>query len=146
MKKQLLDELNLNDGYFISNITFSEEENAFFVDIDVDFKAAPCPLCSCESKIHDRLQKKWRHTNYQNSKVYITFRNPRIKCDEHGVKISEVNWAKPKHRFTIELEELVCKLAEDKSFLQIAKELDEHDTRIRRVVKRSNNEKIINNK
>ncbi|WOO89969.1 helix-turn-helix domain-containing protein [Mollicutes bacterium LVI A0078] len=144
MREKLLEQLNLEEGYYISDISYDGETDSFIVDIDAVIKEAPCPMCNNASKIHDRLQKKWRHTDYENSKVYITFRNPRIKCVDHGVKTSDVNWAKPKHRFTIELEELVCKLAEDKSFLQIAKELDEHDTRIRRVVKRSEDEKIIN--
>lgn len=140
MKEQILSQLNLEDGYYISNIEQDFKHNCIYVDIDYQLKSVPCPTCKSFSKIHDRLSKTWRHTDYQEHKVYIRFKNPRAICDQHGVKISDVNWAKPKHRFTIELEELVFKLAENKSFLQIAKELDEHDTRIRRVVKRRQDE------
>lgn len=140
MKEQLLSQLQLEDGYYISNIEFDQEHNSIYIDIDYSLKSVPCPTCKHSSKIHDRLLKTWRHTDYQDSKVYIRFKNPRAVCQEHGVKITDVNWAKPKHRFTIELEEFVCELSKQKSFLQIAKELDEHDTRIRRVVKRSQNE------
>ncbi len=143
MKEQILSQIELEQGYYISDIRFDEAKNCIFVDIDYKLKAVPCPMCKSDSKIHDRLPKKWRHTDYQDHKVYITFRNPRIKCTEHGVKITNVKWARPKHRFTIELEELVCRQAENKSFLQIAKELDEHDTRIRRVVQRSKDEEVI---
>lgn len=141
MLDDVISKIKLDDGYYISNISFSDAENNIFVDIDYRLKSIPCPLCKSNSKIHDRLQKRWRHTDFEQYKVYIRFKNPRSWCQTHGVKISNVNWAKPKHRFTIELEELVCKLAENKSFLQIAKDLDEHDTRIRRVVKRSQIEK-----
>lgn len=137
---ELISQIKLEPGYYISEIRYDEDDNCFYVDIDYQLKLIPCPLCKTDSKIHDRLQKKWRHTNFQDRKVYITFRNPRVKCSAHGVKVSEVTWAKPKHRFTIELEDLVCKQAENKSLVSIAKELDEHDTRIRRVVKRSKDE------
>lgn len=139
MQKKLINELQLEDGYYISNI--SNEADCIYIDIDYKLKLIPCPACKTNSKIHDRLEKQWRHIDYNHKKVYIRFKTPRSSCMNHGVKISDVNWAKPKHRFTIELEDLVCRLAEDKSFLQIAKELDEHDTRIRRVVKRSQDEK-----
>ncbi len=139
MKEQILSQLNLEEGYYISNI--EADDNCFYVDIDYQLNKVPCPTCKSNSKIHDRLSKTWRHTDYQDSKVYIRFKNPRALCDQHGVKITDVNWAKPKHRFTILLEELVYQLAENKSFLQIARELDEHDTRIRRVVKRRQDEK-----
>ncbi len=141
MKEQILSQLNLDEGYYISNIEADNNQDCIYIDIDYKLKSVPCPTCKCTSKIHDRLSKTWRHTDYENSKVYIRFKNPRAICNQHGVKMTAVNWAKPKHRFTIELEELVCQLAANKSFLQIAKELDEHDTRIRRVVKRRQNEK-----
>lgn len=140
MEQQILSKLHLDRGYYISSLEHDQSENCFYIDIDYNLKSVPCPTCKCNSKIHDRLMKTWRHTDYQNSKVYIRFKNPRAVCTRHGVKVSDVKWAKPKHRFTIELEEFVCKLSEDQSFLQIAKQLDEHDTRIRRVVKRSQNE------
>lgn len=137
MKEQIISQLQLADGYTITNLEIDQQHNSIYIDIDYQLKSIPCPTCKCNSKIHDRLQKTWRHTNFQNSKVYIRFKNPRAVCENHGVKITDVTWAKPKHRFTTELEKLVCSLAQDKSFLQIAKDLDEHDTRIRRIVKRS---------
>ncbi len=140
MKEILLNNLNLEEGYYISSIT---EDECIYIDIDYDLKLTRCPQCEVKTKIHDRLQKTWRHTDYRQKKVYIRFKNPRATCDAHGVKVSTVNWAKPKHRFTIELEDIICELAKNKSFLQIAKQLDEHDTRIRRIVKRSNDEKNI---
>ncbi len=141
MKELILSKLKLEEGYSISDIIYNEETDCFYIDIDYDLKASPCPKCKSNSRIYDRIKREWRHIDYQQSKVYISFNNPRVKCDEHGVKLTDVNWALPKHRFTIELEDLVCKQAENKSFLQIARELDEHDTRIRRIVKRSENEK-----
>lgn len=141
MKEQLLSELKLDDGYTISKINYDNDSDSFYIDIDYELKSVPCPLCKSNSKIYDRISREWRHIDHQDSKVYITFKNPRVKCDTHGVKLSDVNWALPKHRFTIKLEDLVCEQAKDKSFLQIAKELGEHDTRIRRVVKRSEHEK-----
>ncbi|WOO88120.1 helix-turn-helix domain-containing protein [Mollicutes bacterium LVI A0039] len=141
MEKLILSKLNLDPGYVVSAINYDQNLDSFFIDIDYQLKASPCPLCQSSSKIYDRISREWRHIDYQYSKVYITFKNPRIKCEEHGVKLTDVNWAKPKHRFTIELEDLVCRQAENKSFLQIAKELGEHDTRIRRVVQRSKDEK-----
>lgn len=141
MKNDLLSQIKLENGYYISDV--KSINNEIYIDIDYKLKSVPCPMCKIDSRVHDRLKKQWRHINYGSHKVYITFRNPRVKCDNHGVKVSSVSWAKPKHRFTIAFEDLVCKQAENMSFLQIAKELDEHDTRIRRVVKRSQNEEII---
>lgn len=142
MENQLLSQLKLDEGYTISNIEYQEDIDCFFIDISYQLKSSSCPSCKLPAKIYDRITREWRHIDYMDSKVYITFKNPRVKCKDHGVKQADVSWALPKHRFTIALEDLVCKQAENKSFLQIAKELGEHDTRIRRIVKRSENEKI----
>lgn len=132
--------LLLDEGYSINNYKIDDEQKTIEVEVIYNEKNAICPSCAKHVKIHDRLKKSWRHTNLDEWQVYVTFKTPRVKCNEHGVKLSSVAWAKPKHRFTIALEDLVCKQAENMSFVQIAKELGEHDTRIRRVVKRRENE------
>ncbi len=141
MNDKLTNLIDLNSDYFISDINYAND--CIIIDIEYSSKIVKCPMCKTPTKIHDRLLKTWRHTNFDNNKVYIRFKNPRANCINHGVKIVNVSWAKPRHRFTNELEELVCTLAQNNSYLKIAKQLDEHDTRIRRIVKGRKNEKDL---
>ncbi len=138
------DSLSLEKGYYIANLDVDEQQLQITVLIECEQNIATCPKCDCQTKIHDRLNKKWRHVNLDEYKVFLQFRTPRVRCKTHGVKLSTVSWAKPKGRFTIALEDLLVEQAKDKSILQIAKEYEEHDTRIRRIVKRRCNEKNNN--
>ncbi len=141
MKEFVINNLNLDETYYIENINIDDESHIIYVDIAQKGAKLPCPLCSDEAKVYDHLAKQWRHVNVDQYKVYIRFNTPRIKCEQHGVKLCSVTWAEPKQHFTTSLEEFVCDLAENMSFSQIARELGEHDTRIRRIILRRKNEK-----
>lgn len=134
--------ITLEEGYEVTLIDVCESEKIINIYVKYTKSSIKCPDCSVNTKIYDRLPKTWRDLNYDDYKVYIIFKNPRSACDKHGIKTTKVGWAKPKHRFTIQFEDFICNLSKTHSNLQIAKKLDEHDTRIRRVIHRRENEKI----
>lgn len=131
----VFDDLILEENYYIENVVFNQQENYYTIIIKNDQKVTACPVCLAQTTIYDHLPREWRHLNFQDSKVYINFEVPRAKCSTHGILQTKINWARPRQHYTISLEKLVCEQARDKSLLQIAKELDEHDTRIRRIVR-----------
>lgn len=134
--------ITLEDGYEVAFVDVCESQKAINIYVKYTQHSIKCPNCSEKTKIYDRLPKTWRDLNCGDYKVYVMFKNPRSACEKHGIKTTEVTWAKPKHRFTIQFEDFICELAKNNSNLQIAKKLDEHDTRIRRVIHRRENEKI----
>ena len=49
-----------------------------------------CPVCGRECPAHDFQEKTWRHLNFFQHHCYVHASVPRVKCPEHGVKLSDV--------------------------------------------------------
>lgn len=130
----ILKGITLEPGYYVDKVEYEESSNTYFITIKSSLKQFACPICDQGATLYDHLPRDWRHLDFQQSKVYIHFDVPRARCSSHGIKQTKVNWARPRQNFTISLENLVCEQAKNKSFLEIAKQLEEHDTKIRRIV------------
>ncbi len=126
--------LPLDETYYVDNIDIDEQNKVIIVEVKDKKSQNLCPDCKVHSQVYDHIQKKWRHTDFSNYKVYINYRNPRIKCQDHGVKLACVSWAKPRHAFTVSMEELMVQLSEKYPLVKVGQIVDEHDTRIRRIV------------
>ncbi len=130
----LINTINLEDGYYVREINMNEEEKKIIVYIDHEEIEYKCPSCNQAGPIYDHIDKKWRHVDFAYYQVYIEYRNPRIKCKNHGVKLQQVAWAKPRHAFTITMEEFIYKLAQEVPLIHVSKIVKEHDTRLKRVI------------
>ncbi len=126
--------LNLDDDYEVEEIKINDELKEIYVLVNSKSTVFSCPDCAEICTVHDRMEKKWRHVDFAEYKVYIQYRTPRIKCKEHGVKLKEVSWAKPRHAFTISMEEFIFDLSQKIPLVHVGKIIGEHDTRIKRVV------------
>lgn len=133
--------LNLSSPYSIDKIEIDEETKTIIVKIvkNKDFETI-CPSCAKEVKVYDKMNKKWRHIDFETYKVFIEYKIPRVKCQEHGVKLSEVDWAKPRHQFTDSMEQFIYDLSCKMPLVHVGSVVDEHDTRIKRIVKNKENE------
>ncbi len=133
--EQILSEsINLDDEFKIKEINVDEHKKEIYVKVESRKNKFKCPDCDEACKVHDRILKKWRHVDFVSYKVYIEYRNPRIKCNKHGVKLKEVTWAKPRHKFTTTMEEFIYDLSKKIPLSHVGKVIDEHDTRVKRVI------------
>lgn len=130
--------LGLKDPLYVKDIDF--KPNLGELHIQIDFRKGatfPCPVCQQDGqKVYDTRERTWRHLNFFQYKTYIHCRVPRIKCDQDGVKQIDLPWAKPGSGFTMLFEALVLKLSSHMSVSAIAGLLQEHDTRLWRIIKR----------
>lgn len=129
--------LGLTPPWQVVSYDFSTETNR--LDINIDFKRGatfPCPVCGDMVPVHDTVEKTWRHMNFWQYQTYLTARTPRVKCPKegHGVKLVEVPWARPGSGFTLLFEAMAMILAREMPIKIEAEYLDEHDTRIWRII------------
>lgn len=103
----------------------------------LDFEAGSrfaCPKCGEWCPVHDTVEKKWRHLNFWEHETTLIARVPRTKCDEHGVLVAEVPWARNGSGFTLMMEAMILLLCQQMPVSDAARHLGEHDTRLWRVL------------
>jgi transposase len=106
--------------------------------LHVDFKkdaSFPCPSCQAGGcKVHDTVEKKWRHMDFFQHKAFIIASVPRVGCDRCGVRQVEVPWARPGSGFTMLMEGLLLDMARAMPVRSIAQLLRVSSNRIWRLV------------
>ncbi len=142
----LINTIKLDDGYFVREISINDSEKEIIVYIDHENVEHKCPDCNAKSQVYDHINKTWRHVDFIDYRVYLEYRNPRVKCENHGVKLQEVTWAKPRHSFTITMEEFIYELSQKIPLMHVSKLVGEHDTRLKRVITKLEKEKNDQNK
>ena len=108
------------------------------LDIRLDFPRGStftCPECEQAGlKAHDTSEKTWRHLNFFQHEAYLTARVPRIKCDKCGTHLVNVPWARSESGFTLLFEAMIMTLAKSMPVKTIANFVNEHDTRLWRIL------------
>ena len=91
--------LRLKDPWFVENVT--AEPGLVTVTVSVRANSViPCPVCGNVCKVHDRIERTWRHTDVCDSECLIKAGIPRSDCPKCGVKQIEVPWARENVGFT----------------------------------------------
>jgi transposase len=128
--------LGLAEPWVVREIAFSEQEHP--LDLHLDFPSGSrfsCPICGTGCGVYDTSERAWRHLNFFQHKTYLHARQPRIDCPEHGVKTVGVPWARPGSGFTLLMEAFLLVLVQGgMTAAQAARLVDEHDTRLWRVL------------
>jgi transposase len=129
--------LGLAEPWVVSKIEFSQEQHQ--LDLYLDFPSASkfsCPQCGrADCGVYDSSERTWRHLNFFQHKTFLHARQPRIQCPDHGVKTVEVPWARPGVGFTLLMEAFILVLVQGgMTPAQAARLIDEHDTRLWRVL------------
>ena len=108
------------------------------LDIRLDFPRGStfsCPECEQAGlKAFDTAEKTWRHLNFFQHEAYLTARVPRTKCDKCGTHLVDVPWARSESGFTLLFEAMIMVLAKNMPVKTIASFVNEHDTRLWRVL------------
>lgn len=129
--------LGIDDPIYIDKIDFDSFEGE--LHIHANFRRGskfPCSECGIiDLCIHDTLEKTWRHLNFFQYKCYIHLRTPRTICPDCGEKLWIPPWGRKKIGFTLLFEALIMTLAKEMPISRIADVIEEHDTRIWRIVR-----------
>jgi transposase len=108
------------------------------LDVDIDFTPGSrfaCPNCgAADCPAYDTQRKTWRHLNFFQHQAYLNARVPRVRCETCGIRQVGVPWARPDSGFTLLFEAMVMTMVSAMPVAAVARIVDEHDTRLWRVV------------
>jgi len=66
-----------------------------------------CPHCDSRCARYDqRGERRWRGLDFGRTKVFVVALVPRVRCDDHGVVVAGVPWARHSARHTLAFEQL----------------------------------------
>jgi transposase len=128
--------LGLTPPWQVSSSDFDPKTKR--LDIRLDFPRGStfaCPKCEqAHLKVHDTVEKTWRHLNFFQHEAYLSARVPRTSCDKCGTHLVNVPWARSGSGFTFLFEAMIMTLAKSMPVKTIAAFVSEHDTRLWRII------------
>jgi transposase len=128
--------LNLQEPWKVTKIGFNKEERQ--LDLWIDFELGSkfeCPECREKGRsVHDTSEKIWRHLNFFQNKTYLHCRVPRVACERCGIHQVRVPWAREQSGFTLLMDALILVMVQDMPVKRVAEIIEEHDTRIWRII------------
>jgi transposase len=86
------------------------------------------------AKVHDTVQRKWRHLNFWQYPTYIHARVPRVVGEDGKVAQVEVPWARPGSGFTALFEALALAMAASMPVSEVARHLQMDDMALWRLM------------
>src|SRR5512139_537427 len=116
--------LGLTPPWFIEKVAFDPGQRR--LDLFLDFKRGSkfaCPECKSGEgcPVHDTTEKTWRHLDFFQHQAFLTARVPRIECPTHGVRLTNVPWARPGSGFTLLFEALALLMCQQMPVAGVAK-------------------------
>lgn len=104
--------------------------------IAIGFRTGPRFLCPEETcPVHDVRERVWRHLNFFQYKAFIHAGVPRVACPAHGVRAVPVPWARPGNGVRAPVRGDAAELAKSQPVADVAVQVGEHDTRLRRFIR-----------
>ena len=134
MEKLIEEILNLEKPIYVERIEFNKKDG---LHIYMNFERGgkfECPGCKGKRKVYDTVKKSWKHVKFFQYECYIHFRTPRTGCEECGRLLITPPWAREGSKFTTLFDENVMKLAKEMPISKIAELVNEHDTRLWRII------------
>jgi transposase len=129
--------LGISPPWLVERCDFNPEKKR--LDIYIDFTRGgefTCYGCGHEGcKAYDTVDKTWRHLNFFEHVTYLHARVPRTNCDNCGIGMVSVPWAREGSGFTLLFEAFIMVLARDMPVNAIGRLVKEHDTRLWRVLR-----------
>jgi transposase len=123
-------------GWRVSGTEFQGEPKQLELRLEQDGRKVVCPECERRCTIYDRVEKRWRHLNFFQYRCELVAQVPRADCPKHGAKLTTVPWATAGSGFTLLFEALVMLLAGQMPVSEVARVVDEEDTRLWRLIQR----------
>jgi transposase len=108
------------------------------LDVAIDFTPASrfaCPICgTADCPAYDTQRKTWRHLTFFQHQAYLNARVPPVRCETCGIRQVNVPWARPDSGFPLLFEAMGMTMVSAMPVAAVARIVDEHDTRLWRVV------------
>ena len=101
--------LQLEEPWYVSNTDATPER----VDIILSTRAkalVKCPVCGDLHKVHDKIERTWKHTDVCDAECYITAKIPRCNCPKCGIKQINIPWARGNVSYTKSFEDKAIRL------------------------------------
>jgi len=124
--------LGLESPWFVSKVEMQSSDNTKTLHLYIDYKGGHFVDSRGKSKVHDRIDRQWRHLNFFEHECYIHCRVPRIK-NETDQKVSQVQvpWSRKGSGFTLLFEAFSMALIElEMPVNKVGKLLVEYPNRI----------------
>jgi transposase len=117
--------LGLKTPWRVSRVEFSEAAGEVRVRVEHEAEAGfLCSECGAAAPIHDHApERTWRHLDTCQYRTLIVASVPRVRCQEHGVRVARVDWAEPHSRFTALFERLVIDWLRAASQIAVARRM-----------------------
>jgi transposase len=130
--------LGLTDPWYVAALDLDPAAKRLEIRIDFrrggTFTCAECGAGGC--KAHDTAERRWRHLDFFQFRTELVARTPRVDCARCGVHPVAVPWARAGSGFTLLFEALVLAMAPQMPMAAVARLVDEHDTRLWRLIER----------
>lgn len=129
--------LGLSEPWYIESLTFSQEQKR--LDIHIDFRRGatfPLPGQEGSHKVHDTVEKTWRHLNFFQHECYLHCRTPRVRLDSGQVLLADPPWAGKSAGFTLLFEALLMQLLTYMPVAEVSRVVGESDDKLWRMLER----------
>ena len=93
-----------------------------------------CPVCKDLCGVHYTIERRWRHMDFFQYRCELVAKVPRTWCRKDGVHQVQAPWALEGSGFTLMMEALMMLLSAEMPVDAMADLVDEHDTRLWRVL------------
>jgi len=131
--------LEVPEPLYVEDVEFDKSSG---LEIYINFTRGgmfACSKCGKMCKVADTKQKTWKHLKIFQYDCYIHFRNPRTDCGDCGRLHWNPPWSRIGSKFTFLFEEHIMRLAREMPVSKIAELVNEHDTRLWRIIKHYTN-------
>lgn len=131
--------LGIGEPWYVSYRELNTETSTLHVGLNFRRGAEfACPTCGKACKVFDVVNENrtWRHMDFWQYHTELHARLPRVKCLPCGTVLTvDVDWARPKAGLTWQFEAYVMELMKDMPVAAVARKVNEHDTRLWRVLR-----------
>ena len=101
--------LNLSSPWFIIKVETKSLSSGLELHIHIEHERG---YQFTEGKLHDRVDRSWRHLNFFEHHCYLHCKVPRLKSSDGSVKMAQVPWARKQSGFTLLFEAYAMALIE----------------------------------
>jgi transposase len=127
--------LGLGEQWQVVQCRFEGEPKSLELGLEhVGGQHFECPHCKALCGVHDTIERRWRHLDFFQYRCELVAKIPRTWCPKDGVHQVQVPWAREGSGFTLLMEALMMLLSAEMPVDAMADLLDEHDTRLWRVL------------
>lgn len=124
--------LGLQSPWKVEKVSFEGSENGKELHIRIGYLEGHFVDEQGKSKVHDRVERQWRHLNFFEHKCYITCKVPRVMDKEkRKPKRVAVPWARSGSGFTLLFEAFsMCLIEQEMPVNKVGKVLKEYPNRV----------------